>query len=135
VNLFAPHSGFAVDLFLVLLVLLVPWMVWAVVLARRGKRRKHGRMMLIAYVTFLAGLIVFEIGVRFGRSGPPLARLPLWIHLCFSVPCLVLWTRQVMTAKRVADNPVRHRWMGRVVMGLLLATVGTGIWLYYATFA
>ena len=133
-NLFAPHSGFAVDLFLVLLVLLVPWMIWAVVLARRGKRRKHGRMMLVAYVTFLAGLVVFEIGVRFDAGRPPLALTPLVIHLCFSVPCLVLWTRQVMTAKRVADNPARHRWMGRVVMFLLLATVGTGIWLYYATF-
>ena len=134
-TLFAPHSSFVVDLFLVLLVLLVPWMVWAALLARRGRRKRHARMMLVGFVTFMAGLVVFEIGVRLDPNPPPLAVWPLVIHLCFSVPCVVLWIRQVMLAKRVFDNPARHRLMGRWVMGLLLATVATGIWLYYATFA
>ena len=64
-----------------------------------------------------------------------LAVLPLVVHLCFSVPTLVLWIVQVATAKRALLDPAPHRRRGKALFGMLLGTVITGLWLYVATFA
>ncbi|UCE87474.1 MAG: DUF420 domain-containing protein [Deltaproteobacteria bacterium] len=101
---------------------------------RRGETRAHARLMTLCFALFLVAVAAFEAQVYLGEPGPPLATAPLVIHLCFAVPTLLLWIYQVATAKRALTEPARHRTRGRALMGLLLATVATGAWLYLASF-
>ena len=132
--MFGTEAGFWVDMFMVVLLLLLPAMATAVALVRKGKVKAHARIMATCFVLFIVAVAAFEMEVQFGAPGPPLARTPLWIHLCFAIPCLLLWARQIMTAKSALTSPAPHRRRGKILMGLLVATVGTGVWLYLATF-
>ena len=129
------RAGIGVDLFLIALLALVPLMGWAIHLARSGRHAAHGRVMTASFTVFCVALIVFEVSVRLDADAPPLVLVPLLIHLCFAVPCFLLWIFQVWSGRRVSVPAPRHRRLGRIVYGLLLATVGTGFWLYWATFA
>jgi len=133
--MFSTRASFLVDLFLAVQVLLIPAMLCAVGLVRRGNRRAHAIVMSYCFVFFLLSVIAFEIDVQFiGEKVPP-ALTPLIIHLGFALPTLLLWVWQLAVAKRAFEQPAPHRRRGRTVMGLLICTVGTGIWLYVATFA
>lgn len=133
-GLFGTEADLMVDLFLLLLVALLPVLVAAVLLARSGRTKAHSRVMTCAFVLFAAALVMFEIHVR-TEGTPALPAWPLVIHLCFAVPALLLWIFQVSTGKRAYRDPAPHRRRGRILFGLLVATVATGIWLYVATFA
>ena len=133
--MFPTRASFIVDLFLVVLVLLIPIMLFAVRLVRRGNVRAHATVMVCCFVFFLLSVIAFEIDVQFIGERVPPAMTPLIIHLSFVLPTLLLWVRQMMTWKHAFDNPAAHRRRGRIVIGLLISSVGTGIWLYVATFA
>ncbi|MHC4339559.1 MAG: hypothetical protein ACYSX0_05000 [Planctomycetota bacterium] len=95
--------------------------------------RAHGRVMVACFVVFLFALVGFEIRVRMGEM-PPLARLPLVVHLCFAIPALLIWIWQVATARRARLSPAPHRLRGRILLLCLSATVATGFWLYVASF-
>ena len=131
--MFDTGAGFFVDLFLVLLVAILVAMLAAVALVRRGRVRAHAVTMSTCFGLFVAGLVAFEVQVRLGPA-TPLAAVPLIIHLCCAVPALVLWTRQIWTARRARSHPAAHRRRGRIVLVLLSLTVATGFWLYVATF-
>ncbi len=130
---FGTKADFWVDIFLLVLVLLLPVLLVAVALARRGRIRAHATIMVTAFFIFLLALVTFEIHVRTSDVPSP-ATVPFLIHLCFAVPGLVLWIYQVATARRAFSNPAPHRRRGRILLGLLVVTVATGIWLYLATF-
>ena len=132
--MFGTDASLAVDLFLLLLVVSLPFMAIAILLVRRGHRRAHAAVMTTAFVMFLVALVAFEIDVHFGEYPAQPPRWPLTIHLCFAVPCLFLWVRQILTAKHAAKNPAPHHRRGRVLFALLVVTVATGVWLYRATF-
>lgn len=127
-------AGFFVDLFFLVLLVLLPAILVAVALVRRGHVKAHATINTTCFVLFLVAVIAFEAQVHFGPKGPPLATLPLVIHLCCAVPCLLLWVRQMLTAKRALTQPAVHRRRGRILVALLGLTVGTGAWLYWATF-
>jgi uncharacterized membrane protein len=128
------HAGWAVDLFLLLLVSLLPAMLLAVRFVRRGKVRAHARLMVGAFVCFLVALVAFEAEVRLaGGRAPPAG--PFAVHLAFAVPALALWIAQIALGKRALLDPAPHRRRGRVLLALLSATVATGVWLYVVTFA
>ena len=132
--MFGTDASFLVDLFLAVQVLLLPTVVYAVRLVRAGNVRAHARVMTTCFVLFLLSVIAFEIDVQFiGKRVSP-AFWPLAIHLCFALPALVLWVRQIASAKTVTTNPAAHRRRGKLVIGLLFVTVATGIWLYVVTF-
>ncbi len=133
--MFSTRASFMIDLFLTIQVLLIPTMLFAVLLVRRGNVRAHARVMVSCFVLFLLSGVAFEIDIRLlGEKVAP-AMTPLIIHLSFVLPTLLLWVRQLMSGKRVFENPAAHRRRGRLVIGLLTCAVGTGIWLYVATFA
>ena len=131
--MFQTGAGFFVDLFLVLLVAILVAMLVATALVRRGRVRAHATIMAVCYGLFVLGVVAFEVQVRLGPAAP-LATVPLVIHLCCAVPALVLWTRQIWTARRARAQPAAHRRRGRILLVLLSATVATGFWLYLATF-
>jgi uncharacterized membrane protein YozB (DUF420 family) len=131
--MFGTRAGFFVDLFLVLLLLELPALLVAVGLVRRGRVAAHAAIMRTGFFVFLASVVAFEIEVRFGPR-PPLALVPLGIHLAFALPALVLWALQILRGREAFSNPPRHRRRGRILLALLSFTVATGFWLYVATF-
>ena len=132
--MFDTDAPLPVDLFLLLLIVILPALYVAVALVRRGKVRAHATIMIVCFVLFLIGVTSFEVQVQFGEAGPPLATTPLVIHLCFAFPGLLLWIYQMSRAKRVSKEPAAHRKRGRVLLALLTLTVVTGIWVYFQTF-
>ena len=132
--MFGTDAHFLVDLFLLTLLVVLPTMFVGVAMVRRGKIKAHVRIMGTCFALFVAAVAAFEIQVHFGEPGPPLARVPLVIHLCFAIPGLLLWAWQILRAKDAFADPATHRKRGRAVLGLITATVGTGIWLYLETF-
>jgi len=128
------EAGFFVDLFLVTLVAMLPVLLWAVALVRRGKVRLHARVMTVCFVVFLVAVVAFEIQVRLDATAPPLDATALWIHLAFAIPATLLWAVQILRGKKVFDERAAHRLRGRILIGLLIVTIATGIWLYRATF-
>jgi uncharacterized membrane protein len=108
-------------------------MLKGVSLAQRGRVTAHARVMSACFAFFLVALVAFEIRVRVGEM-PPLARLPLVIHLCFAIPGFLIWIWQIATARRARSNPAPHRLRGRILLLLLSTTVATGFWLYVASF-
>lgn len=134
IALFGTEAGFFIDLFLLVLLIELPVMGYAVMLVRRGERRAHARVMTLCFAMFILAVAAFEAQVYLGKPGPPLAKAPLVIHLCFAVPTLLLWIYQVATARRALTAPAGHRIRGRTLMAILFATVATGVWLYLASF-
>jgi uncharacterized membrane protein YozB (DUF420 family) len=132
--MFGTRAELTVDLFLLALVICLVMMLAGVALARRGNVRAHAAVMIATFAVFLVALVVFEVSVRMGRP-VRLPTLPLVVHLCFAIPCLVLWVAQVRTARTALVAPSPHRRRGRRVLVLLSFTVATGFWLYVATFA
>ncbi len=99
-----------------------------------GRPADH-RLNQFEYGNAVRDLLALEIDVHLIGERIAPAFWPLAIHLCFVLPTLVLWVRQIATRKRAFENPAPHRRRGRIVMGLLVCTVTTGIWLYSATYA
>ena len=133
--LFASDAPFGVDLFLVVMVLLVPTMVWGIRLAATGKLQAHKRVMGVSFVLFVGALLAFELAVRTMENRPDIPVLVLVIHLCFAIPGLGLWTWQILRGKKAPSEPKVHARRGKIVFALLVATVATGVWLYGAMFS
>jgi len=132
--MFGTGAGVFVDLFLLVQLLVLPALLVAVAAVRRGKVGRHARIMQVSFLGFLASVIAFEAEVRLGHTPP----IPLWIlgiHLCFALPAVALWARQLLLGKQAFLDPAAHRRRGRVLLVLLSVTVATGFWLYVATFA
>jgi uncharacterized membrane protein YozB (DUF420 family) len=131
--MFDTGAGLIVDLFLVLLVAILIAMLVAVALVRRGRVRAHAVVMTTCFGLFVVGVVAFEVQARL-RPTATLAVVPLVIHLCCAVPALLVWIRQIWTARQVRSRPAAHRRRGRLVLALLSLTVATGFWLYVAMF-
>jgi uncharacterized membrane protein len=132
--MFGTDAGPLVDLFLLVQLLVLPALLWAVAAVRRGRVGLHARIMQVSFYAFLLSVLAFEVEVRLGPTPP----VPLWIlgiHLCFALPAVVLWARQLLLGKQAFTDPAAHRRRGRVLLVLLSVTVATGFWLYVATFA
>ena len=131
---FGTKAPLAVDLFLVTMVAILPLMGLAIVRARQHRFRSHATLMVASFVMFVISLVAFEGAVRTMDDKPDLPKVVLTIHLCFAVPGLLLWIWQLKQAKRARKNPAAHRRLGRIVLGFLVLTVATGIWVYVAMF-
>jgi len=123
-----------VDLFLLLLLALLPVMLAGVRLARRGRVRAHAAVMGGCFFVFLAAVVAFEIDVRLNPDLPSPALVPFLVHMCFALPALIVWVLQLARRAQAFSDPLRHRRRGRLVLLLLAATVATGFWLYCATY-
>ena len=132
--MFGTRAGVFVDLFLVAQLLVLPALLVAIAFVRRGRVKVHAAIMRAAFFVFLATVVAFEVEVRFGDR-PPIPLLILGIHLCFALPALTLWAVQLVRGKQAFVDPATHRRRGKLVVGLLCATVATGVWLYAKTFA
>lgn len=132
--MFGTRAGLFVDLFLLAQLLVLPALLVAVALVRRGRVNAHAAIMRAAFFVFLATVVAFEIEVRLGDR-PPVPLVILAIHLCFALPALGLWALQLVRGKQAFVDPPAHKRRGRILLVLLSVTVATGFWLYAATFA
>jgi len=132
--MFGTKAPLLVDLFMAGLLGVLVAMLIAVRAVRRGQTKRHARIMGASYAFFLISVLAFEVQVNLLGTGVPLAMLPLGIHLLFAIPCTVVWTWQIATARRALTEPGAHRTRGKVLFVLLSATLATGFWLYVATF-
>ena len=133
-GLLAREAPLAFDLFVLVMLALLPVLALAIGLVRRGYARAHGVLMAASFVLFVAALVDFEWAARTMEDRPPLPALALTIHLCFAVPALALWTWQIARAGQSRSDPRRHARRGRLVFSLLVVTVGTGVWVYREMF-
>lgn len=133
-SLFGTRADLIVDLFLVVLVLVLPTVFVAVAAVRRGNVRLHAALMTGSFLLFVLALVAFELNVRFQPDLPAPKIGPFVVHLAFALPTLVLWAIQILRRKQAFTQPAVHRRRGRRLLPLLTATVATGIWLYVATF-
>lgn len=133
-GLLARDAPLAFDLFVLVMLALLPVLALAIVLVRRGHPRAHGVLMAGSFALFLLALVAFEWAARTMENRPPLPQLALFIHLCFAVPALVLWTWQIARASQARSDPRRHARRGRLLFSLLVVTVGTGVWVYREMF-
>jgi uncharacterized membrane protein YozB (DUF420 family) len=127
-------APWAVELFLVVQVATLPLMGVAIACAAKGRIRAHAALMIVTYGAFLLSLIAFEWTVRTMDDKPALPGLVLFVHLLFAVPGLILWSVQLFRGTRAPSEPARHRRRGRMVFGLLVATVATGVWVFVEMF-
>ena len=130
----SPDAPAAFDFFLLVMLALLPVMGLAIRQARLGRVRSHAMLMICSFALFFIALVDFEWAARTMDDLPPLPGIVLAVHLCFAVPALALWIYQLATAKRARLTPKRHAKLGRVIFALLVATVGTGVWVYRAMF-
>ena len=133
-GLFGTRADLIVDLFMVVLILVLPTVLVAVAAVRRGRVRLHAALMTGSFLLFVLALVAFELNVRFQPDLPAPKTVPFVVHLCFALPTLVLWVIQILRRKQAFSAPAVHRRRGRLLAPLLTATVGTGIWLYVQTF-
>jgi len=131
--MFGTRAGVLVDLFLVAQISVLPALLVAVAAVRRGRVSLHAWIMRVCFFVFLGTVLAFEVDVRM-RPQPPIPLHVLMIHLCFALPAVVLWARQMWLSKQAFLDPPRHRRRGRMLLVLLSATVATGFWLYAATY-
>ncbi len=134
IAIFDTNAHVVIDIFLLVLLFIIPAVLVGVQMARRRRYRAHALINSVCFFTFLAAVVAFEFVVHFGPPGPPLPPWPLTIHLCFAVPCLVIWIVQMASGKNAKNTPKKHRKRGQLLLALLGATVGTGVWLYMITF-
>lgn len=132
-SLFGTRAPLAVDLFLVVVVAILPLLLASVALVRRGRIRAHAAIMVGCFAAFLLALVFFELAVR--RGGPAPARWPFRIHLAVAFPCTALWIAQILRGRRAIAEPRAHRLRGKAILLLFALTSATGVWLYVATFA
>ncbi|MGQ0615251.1 MAG: DUF420 domain-containing protein [Planctomycetaceae bacterium] len=128
------RADLIVDLFLLLLILLLPVLLYGVRLARRGRLRAHAAVMGGSFLVFLAALLTFEIDVRLSKDLPAPAPLPFLVHMCFALPALFVWVLQLLRRAEAFTAPARHKRRGRLVLLLIAGTVATGTWLYRASY-
>ena len=132
---FSENAPFGINLFFGVMLALLPLMVFGIRLAAKGKLVAHGRVMGVSFFLFLAALIAFEWAAQTMENRPPIPVLAMTIHLCFAIPGLLLWTMQIIRGRKASQEPKAHARRGRIVFVLLVATVGTGIWVYRLMFA
>ncbi len=131
--MFGTRAGLFIDLFLLAQLLVLPALLVAVALVRRGRVAAHAAIMRTCFFVFVASVVAFEIEVRLFPQ-PPIPPVILGIHLCFALPALALWALQLLRARQAFVDPKAHRRRGRIVLTLLSVTVATGFWLYLETF-
>jgi hypothetical protein len=113
-------------------------LIVSLVALAKGRYRLHGRLNVVFFILTLAAVLGLEVLIRFvDRSifdafrEEPL-RSSLQIHLCFSIPALILMFAMLITGKMhsrqvhvVLAVPFGIAWVGTFVTGIFFLPVWT----------
>jgi putative membrane protein len=146
-------ASIMLDVVVCSLFLVVPALLWSIYLARiRRNFSLHKKVQLILGVVLLIVVILFEIDLR--RQGgfwelakdsayfeTAFLRNLLNIHLVFSISTVFIWAATYATALWAFPSPPRpgsfspkHKVMAWVAVVDMVATVVTGLMVYYFGF-
>lgn len=144
------RGSLMLDLVFLAMFLVVALLVVSVVLAKRGALAWHRNLQLAMAIVLAIAVIAFEVDMRFitkdwRKLAEPspyyesgVVNLALIIHLCFAIPTPLWWVAVITGALRKFPKPpvpneysARHRRMGWIGVGLMVATSVTG-WVFYA---
>lgn len=146
-------ASLMLDVVVCSLALVVPALLWSVYLARIGRNYAlHKRVQLVLGVVLLIVVVLFEVDMRMQGGFWEMAkesayyqtaflRNLLGVHLFFSVSTVILWAITYVTALQSFPSPPRpnafsqkHRVMAWVAVVDMVATVVTGLMVYYYGF-
>lgn len=146
-------ASIMMDVVVCSLVLVVPALVWSVYLARfRRNFVLHKQVQLILGVVLLIVVVLFEVDIRLQGGFWEMAkdsayyhtaflRHLLTVHLFFSISTVILWAATYATALKYFPSPPKpspfspkHRVMAWIAVVDMVATVVTGLMVYYFGF-
>jgi uncharacterized membrane protein YozB (DUF420 family) len=141
------------DIIFLAMFAMVIGVVISVYLVRVKRRFILHRNIQIGLATFLAIVVIgFEIDIRFFTDWKELAAespyfdsgLVYWalaIHLCFAIPCPIVWAVVIWRALKKfpsdlnpGEHSQEHRFWGRIAATLMLITAVTGSTFYWLAF-
>lgn len=144
------RGSIMLDLVFLAMFLVVALLVVSIALAKRGALQWHRNLQLTMAIVLAIAVVAFEVDMRFvTKNWRTLAEASpfydsgavdtaLAIHLCFAIPAPLWWIAVITGALRNFPKPLspsayaaRHRWMGWIGVGLMVATSVTG-WAFYA---
>lgn len=146
-------ASIMLDVVVCSLALVVPALLWSVYLARiRRAYLLHKRVQLVLGVVLLVVVVLFEVDMRMQGGFWEMAkesayyqtaflRNLLGVHLFFSISTVMLWAVTYATALKFFPSPPRpnsfspkHRIMAWIAVVDMVATVVTGLMVYYYGF-
>lgn len=134
------------DLIVVSLTLIVPWLIYSIRLAKAGKIKEHRLLQIILSVVLLFAVTLFELEMQWvggiesimekDRYTIPF-RIYLWTHIAISITTIVVWGITLFKALKAYDGQhldpahrAAHRKLGWASSLLLLMTSLTGLGVY-----
>lgn len=146
-------ASLMLDVVVCSLALVVPTLLWSVWLARfKRDFILHKRVQLVLGVVLLVVVLLFEVDMRMQGGFWEMAKASayyqtaflrnlLTVHLFFSVSTVFIWAATYVTALRAFPSPPRpaafsprHKAMAWVSVVDMVATVVTGLMVYYFGF-
>ncbi|MBC7531740.1 MAG: DUF420 domain-containing protein [Oligoflexus sp.] len=145
---FLPSSrgSFILDFIVVAMALVVPILGFSVFTVKIKKNLiLHRVIQIVLGIVLGLAIVVFELDMRINgwrQLAEPSPYYDSWvfpsliIHLCFSIPTLVLWAYTIFTALKhsidKSHNPARfkHKNLGRLSAYAMIGTALTG-WIFY----
>jgi len=146
-------ASLMLDVVVCSLVLVVPTLLFSIYLAKFKRNfRLHKKVQLVLGVVLAVVVCLFEVDMRMQGGfdelakdsayfGTTLMRNVLYIHLFFSVSTVFIWIATYVTALRSFPNPIapsafspKHKLMARIAVADMVATVVTGLMVYYFGF-
>lgn len=146
-------ASIMLDVVVVSLLLVVPVLVYSIWIVRwRRKYLLHKRIQLVLGVVLAVVVVLFEVDIRLAGGFWEMAkdsayyetaflRNLLYVHLFFSISTVVIWLITYLTALRFFPRPPRpgafsqtHKILGWVAVVDMVATVVTGLMVYYYGF-
>lgn len=140
------RASLILDLIVVTMAVVLPVMIYSLLQVRRHKRyEKHRNLQIVLGVLLGIAILCFEVDMRLSgwrhlaEPSPYYETLvfpALYVHLCFAVPTLVLWSYTIFQAVRhqIISAPsasrFRHKTFGRLSAYSMIATTLTG-WIFY----
>ncbi len=106
------------------LLLIVPFLVFALVHMAHTRKRKNRRAVRIGYALFLVALLLLTTGLLLTRAGPLEIRSPTsrqifyWLHVVAPFACIWLYWLH-----RLAGPPIRWRWAIGYLAGAGIASL------------
>jgi len=143
------RASLMMDIVALAMLAVVPVMIWSIYQVKYRRRYLlHKRVQLTLGCVLAVAVTLFEIHVNVhdwqaratGASGvrlPDIVRWALLVHLCCSIPGVLLWVfvivqglRKIPSPPRPSQYSVRHKKWARLAATAMLLTAITG-WAFY----
>lgn len=146
-------ASLMLDVVVCSLIVVVPALLFSIYVVRYRKAYQlHKRLQITLFWVLAVAVTLFEVDMRLSGGFWKMAegsryfdtaflKWLLWVHLFFSITTAVLWVVTFVTAIKKFPNPPgpgafsrTHLLLGRIAVIDMVATVVTGLMVYYYGF-